>query len=529
MRKDDGAMSLISRLFEAVQSWRRRRGGPKTAKRAPVMMEQLDHRQLLSVNFTGNVATDFPATQSPGVVVLPDPPGYIKPVISSVPVNGVSLQDVVKVSGFDISGLRATYTPSDDTLNIGIEQPLSQQPSHPGPVIAGDADNNGDDGTVDPAVTAIAGPGFKDFPDFGGTEYMEVFLDLKGTGQPDIVAGYSQTDPRTPKQYQVALANVNPAAPTAPPAFGTPLPQFTGNVYKVNSSQHPNLEFSIAHFSQLYLQETGKTLIPAAIIGLGAAAGSADDLGISEAFFPEVPFPFSSAILPPFLSCPPVSPPVQINPHENHHVNTAHPTDVRVNIFGTSGFDVTQIIPSSVTLGGAHPIFNFTRRINRDEWLDATFVFKGTDIHLPRGISEAAVTGTLQNGQTFSTSARIFNRDFSFFNPEGVALAQARQAAHPNKIQTPVSVLQRRAPKGQALADPSNALSPPAPSTTAAMVDIAPASASVPGAGSAVKIRRREPVGTGPHPGTKIPHKLHNSMQQYLQHADPAPAGASAR
>src|SRR4051794_1787277 len=154
VRKDDGAMSLISRLFEAVRSCRRRRGGPKTAQRASVAMEPLDHRQLLSVNFTGNVATDFPATQNPGVVVLADNANVIHPVISP------DIAGIVKVSGFDISGVRVTYTPADDTLNIGIEQPLSQQPSHPGPVIAGDADNNGDDGTVDPAVTAIKGSGF---------------------------------------------------------------------------------------------------------------------------------------------------------------------------------------------------------------------------------------------------------------------------------------------------------------------------------------------------------------------------------
>ena len=35
----------------------------QAAKRPAVAVEQLDHRQLLSVNFTGNVATDFPATE----------------------------------------------------------------------------------------------------------------------------------------------------------------------------------------------------------------------------------------------------------------------------------------------------------------------------------------------------------------------------------------------------------------------------------------------------------------------------------
>ena len=124
-------MSLISRMREIVRSWRRRRsGGPKAAKRTTVAMELLDHRQLLSVNFTGNVTTDFPASQQPGVVVLPDNPNVLHPVIPP------DLQSVIAVSGFDVSGLRATYTPADDTLSIGIEQPPSGNPGQPGAVIA---------------------------------------------------------------------------------------------------------------------------------------------------------------------------------------------------------------------------------------------------------------------------------------------------------------------------------------------------------------------------------------------------------
>ena len=48
-------MSLFTKLFEAVHSWRRRRGGIKPRKRSDLAMEQLDHRQLLAVNFTGNL------------------------------------------------------------------------------------------------------------------------------------------------------------------------------------------------------------------------------------------------------------------------------------------------------------------------------------------------------------------------------------------------------------------------------------------------------------------------------------------
>ncbi len=81
------------------------------------------------------------------------------------------LQPVVKVSGFDISGMRVSYSPYDDTFSIGLDQPQSL--NHPGEVIAGDADNNGNSGTVNPAVTSTPGfAGFQDPADFGGTEHM---------------------------------------------------------------------------------------------------------------------------------------------------------------------------------------------------------------------------------------------------------------------------------------------------------------------------------------------------------------------
>ena len=246
-------MSLFAKLLHTIQSWRRRRGGPRTTQLSSVAVEYLDHRQLLAVAFTGNVAIDFPASMTPGVVVLPDNPAVTHPVIAP------DLAPIVKVSGFDITGIRATYTPADDTLSIGIEQPPSGQPGRPGPVIAGDADNNGDSGTVNPDVLALR-PAFRDFPDLGSSETIAAFLDLRNTGYADVVAGFAFDDPRTPKPYQVARAIVNTNAPPAEPDFGTPLPGNTGNVYLVNSPAHPNLEFSITNFSQLYQSITGQAL-----------------------------------------------------------------------------------------------------------------------------------------------------------------------------------------------------------------------------------------------------------------------------
>ena len=393
-------------------------GVHKETPGAGVALEQLDHRRLLSVNFTGNVASDFPATQVPGVVVLKDNPTVIHPLIPPV------ISPLVKVSGFDINGIRLSYDAVDDILSIGLEQPLSQQPSHPGPVIAGDADNNGNSATVDPAVQALE-PQFIDFADLGGTETMGAFLSLTSSGSPDVVAGISG-DPNGSKVYQVAQAVVNPVTP----GFGTPLPQNTGNVFLVNDPAHPNFEFNIDHFSQLFLAETGKALTPETTFKVGAFGNSDDDDGISEAFFPGQTVKFSDLIAPP--ACPPQSPKILINPHSHRHINTAHPDLIRVNVFGTSGFDMSKIEPDTVRLGGASPVFSFNRHINRDEWLDATFVFKGTDVTLPPGVIEAEVTGQLTDGTTFDSSEQVFNRDRSFYTPAQLSAAAARQARRAN-------------------------------------------------------------------------------------------------
>ena len=114
-------MSLFSRLLQAVRSWRPRRA-QQASRRAGVTVEQLDHRQLLSVNFTGNVPVDFPATQSPGVVVLPADltnPETLEPVIPP------ALQPFIPVSGFYIQDIRVSYDSTTDTLYVGIDQPAS--------------------------------------------------------------------------------------------------------------------------------------------------------------------------------------------------------------------------------------------------------------------------------------------------------------------------------------------------------------------------------------------------------------------
>jgi hypothetical protein len=399
-------MFLISKLLQAARTWRNRRKGAKTTRRSAIVVEQLDHRQLLSVNFTGNVATDFPATQKPGVVVFNSAttPNIQHPII---PPN---LAPLIPVSGFDLSEIRVSYDSGTDTLSVGLNQPPSEQPGQPGPVIAGDADDNGTAGTVNPAVEAAA-PGFTEFYQMGGSDEMAAFLDFTGSRIPQVVAGYSEiappatpTNPAPVKPYEVATAIPNPSNPMGIPSFGPVLSNFIGNVYLVQTPAHPSLEFSIVHFSQLYQMETGKPLKPNSVIGIGAFAGSLDDIGISDAFFPDSFFKLSQATLPGISS-----PTIYVNPHEHRIIDTDHRDLIRVSILGTSGFDVRQIIPISVTLDGVHAVAHITREVRRNEFPIATYVFVANQLSLPPGLNTVTLAGSLTDGMTFQSSREVLN------------------------------------------------------------------------------------------------------------------------
>jgi hypothetical protein len=414
-------MYLFSRLFQAARAWRNG-GRPKTAKRSAVGVEQLDHRQLLSVNFTGNVATDFPATESPGVVIFnsSNTPGIITPDTSFYN-KPIQPENLIPTSGYAISGIAVSYDSADDTLSIGFEQPPANTASNPtGPVIAGDADDNGNAGNVNPAVLAID-PFFTEYPALEGENIeMYAFLDLGDTGTPDVVAGFSPNQPALPsnmspspspnplppKPYQVAQA-IPTSVPDTGPGFGALLTNNTGNVYLQNLAAHPNLEFSITNFSQLYLAETGHALTPSSVIGIGAFAGNDSTAHIGDAFFPENTFTLAQATVPVTPSQP--SPPILINPHEHRIIDTNHRDLVRVSIFGTSGFPVSQINPATVELDGVTSIAHITRKVQRDEFPFQTYVFVADQLKLPFGLTTATLTGKTYSGVTFETQKDVLN------------------------------------------------------------------------------------------------------------------------
>ena len=433
-------MSLFTKLLQAVRSWRRSPAGrPKPSQRVAVAMEYLDHRQLLAVNFTGNAPIDFPATLKPGVVVVP--PNPTAPGFSEANfLPNTTLQNLVKASGFDITAIRLSYTAADDTLSVGLEGPNNPKDLAHREVIAGDADNNGNSGqagtldptappNVDPAVQAAAGGGFADFPDLGGSEYMGAFLDLKGTGKPDVVAGIG-TGPS--KLYQVAQV-VNTGLVGRPDTnFGASLPQNTGRLFLNNDPNTPNMEFTITEFSRLYLQETGHALTNSSVIGVGAYAGSGSDFATETTLPPQkvtvgtftVPAP-----APPV--CPPavLAPTVLINYHSNNHINTAHSDLVRVQVLGSATFDVDRINAATVRLGGASPLSDFDRHIGHYPYGTRTFVFRGSDINLPAGTTQAHVTGHLNDGTAFDSVYQVYNKNDSFYSPAQIAARNNRLSA----------------------------------------------------------------------------------------------------
>jgi hypothetical protein len=166
---------------------------------------------------------------------------------------------------------------------------------------------------------------------------------------------------------------------------------------------------------------------------VGAFAGSANDDGIGEAVFAAQTVNFGLGPVTPPETCPPQSPMIFVNVHENNHVNTAHAGLVRVSVLGTSGFNVKQIEPASVTLGGAAPIARFFRHVNRDSFLDETFIFRGNQISLPPGFTTATLSGKIDNGlngaaEPFTSSVPIFNRDASFYSQAALNATAARRA-----------------------------------------------------------------------------------------------------
>ena len=63
-----------------------------------------------------------------------------------------------------------------------------------------------------------------------------------------------------------------------------------------------------------------------------------------------------------------------------------------------------------MTLDGVHAVAHITRKVRRDEFPSATYVFVADQLHLPKGLNNVTLAGTLDNGvTTFVSSKAVLN------------------------------------------------------------------------------------------------------------------------
>ena len=397
-----------------------------------------------------------------------------------------------------------------------------------GEVIAGDADDNGNPGTVNPSVTGVS-PGFIGFPGLHRIGVYGGHPGLHGTGTPQIVAGFSEVSPipSTPsnpipaKPYEVAVAN-----PSNLPMFGTELPQFVGGYFLPTSPTAPNMEFTITHFSQLYQQETGKPLTSSSVIYIGTQAGSSNDGGINEIASPQgssfsdrcrhAPRDLPAAIADDLRQSARASnrrhTPSRFDP--SHHRG-----DVRVQRQGHQPLDGDP---------GRRP----RHRSRHPEGPAgrvpiATYVFVADQLHLPPGLNNVTLSGTLENGlTTFSSSRAVLNIPDAgrvsgplhrYMGGGSIYRALSKiEAKHPGTVAIPssnataVSVSNNPAPHGLAKLKVSYA---PVVSTA---TNAGTKAARTEKARQVVSIPKRSEAGS--EASSKLPTKLRHSMSDFLHH-----------
>ncbi len=217
----------------------------------------------INANSTGNVATDFPSS-APGVTTLINPQFTMADPASYIASHNMS-------PGWEIKDIRLYYDKATDTMDVGV--------NFFG--IAGDADGNGNPGTVSAAAAA---KGYLDVPNLGGRESITIGFDFLHTGTPQVLAGVpgdkTQAGPGI-DGFNIAMNTENSLG--LADSYGTTLTNNLGNLAFNPSASHPGFEFTIKNFSKL------PGYNPANGFGLVAFAGSPDD-GVEEegVRFPQV-------------------------------------------------------------------------------------------------------------------------------------------------------------------------------------------------------------------------------------------------
>ncbi len=212
-------------------------------------------KSFSQTTFTGDVEADF---NQPQAVLVLDNDGVFDVGFPDPPFPGET------IVGWELLDLRLLYDPALDVLHVGL--------NYAG--IGGDADGDGDPGTTGPLLD---GEGGTDFPDFGGSESFVVSFDTDRDGLANVVVGVGGLADLTSFGAAVALVGQIP-----PLAFGDPLPAHTGVLFSTPSAMDPDVEFTIANFSQLPGFPESVRHGRSILFNVGAFTGSLADAGIGE-------------------------------------------------------------------------------------------------------------------------------------------------------------------------------------------------------------------------------------------------------
>lgn len=191
-----------------------------------------------AVTFTGRAGTDFPAG-----ACITDPTPFDP--------NGQDVQFVVggavRVSGFDVTKLCILYDTASDAVQVGT---LTHNNTANNDVITGDADGNGDAGTVS---SDLSGSGIVDVADFGAQEFFSLLLDFDFNINNGFSVVAGKASDKTLADYNVyGAAGTTLAASNSPAMFGAVEGAAMGSTPPASpSASKPHLEFFINHFKSL--------------------------------------------------------------------------------------------------------------------------------------------------------------------------------------------------------------------------------------------------------------------------------------
>ena len=220
-----------------------------------------------TINFTGNVANDFPLTAGNGVVsFVPHPLADGSPDPHYVSQDAWMTQQGL-TTGWAVKDVRLDYDKATDTLMVGV--------NFFG--VAGDADGNGNPGVASSQMTAEGGV---DTPNLGGHKSITLGFDFTGSGTPQVVAGVPADKSEAGSGLDgFTVANYKPGSNGLQNSYGTTLANNLGGLAFDPSAAHPGFEFTIKNFSQL----AGASLTKG--FTLSAYAGSPDDVVAGEDTF----------------------------------------------------------------------------------------------------------------------------------------------------------------------------------------------------------------------------------------------------